>query len=198
MANSESSIHNIEKIGNLIIYLVDEIKKKYKRQLYLTKLLKLLYIIDETAVKETSVPITGLTYKAWKMGPVAYDVYKDLQYEKSDQLSFYVEAKKPKGDSNDWALINSVNKFDDSEFSDYEINLIDRVIDDYGAYDKDQLIELLHEDGSLWKQVVDENHLQKIFETENTSQYKIDLSLLLAGDKHKLELFRNAQDSLKL
>jgi len=199
MANNESTIPNIEKIGNLIIYLVDEIDKKYKQPLFLTKLLKLLYIIDENAVKETGVPVTGLSYSAWKMGPVAFEVYKDLKHENSDKLSCYVEAKKGVGISGyEWAKINSVNKFDDSEFSDYEIELIDKVIDEYGAYDKDKLIELTHEKGGLWKQVVDENKLEEYFKKENTSSCEIDLSRLLKNDPHRLELFKNAQDSLKL
>ena len=192
-SNSESPMPNLNKIGNLIIYLVNEIDKKHRQPLFLTKLLKLLYIIDETSVKETGVPVTGLVYKVWKMGPVAYDVYVDLKHNDSEQLSMYAEAKKGDGD---WALIKSVNKFDDSEFSDYEIELIDQIINKYGHYSKDELIELLHEEGGLWKKVVDEKNLA--FEKDKTSPHKIDLSQLIADDSHKLELFRNAQESLKL
>lgn len=191
-----SGIPNLEKVGNLIIYLVDGIKKKYRQETYLTKLLKLLYIIDETSVRETGVPVTGLDYSVWKMGPVPYFVYKDLMHDNSNLLSFFAEAKK--GEKGDWALIKSVNTFDDSEFSDYEITLMDRVINDYGYLQKDRLIELLHEEGSLWKNLVDQYKLEDAFKKENTSHYKIDLSKVIEHDPLKLSIFNDANDSLKL
>lgn len=192
-------MNNLDKIGNLIIYLVDEIEKRHLQKVFLTKLLKLLYIIDETAVKETGVPVTGLDYRVWKMGPVAFDVYSDLAKNGSEQLGFFAEAKKPDSASErDWALIKSVSKFDDSEFSDYEMSLFDKVINEYGYLKKEDLIELLHEEGSLWKKVVDEKGLKKFFETENTSSHKIDFSKLLDNDPQKLEVFLNAQESLKI
>ena len=192
--SSESPMPNLDKIGHLIIYLVDEIWNRHRQPLFLTKLLKLLYIIDETAVKETGAPVTGLDYRVWKMGPVPFEVYKDFMYDNSEKLSFFAEAQK-KGES---VLIKSVNKFDDSEFSDFEMHLIDRIVDKYGLYQKDALIEFVHEEGSLWKKVVDENGLQRIFERENTSPHKIDFSELVANDPVKLEIFKNAQESLKL
>ena len=105
-------IPNLDKIGQLIIYLVDKIDERYRQKVYLTKLLKLLYIIDETAIKETGAPVTGLDYRIWKMGPVAFEVYKDLKYDNSEKLSFFVEAKKD--DHDESALIQSINQFDDS------------------------------------------------------------------------------------
>jgi uncharacterized phage-associated protein len=95
-------------------------------------------------------------------------------------------------------LIQSVNTFDDSEFSDYEIRLIDRIIDSYGHYQGNAFIELLHEEGSLWKKVVDERGLAKKFEHQNTSDHKIDFSQLVGHDPLKLQILKNAQESLNL
>lgn len=195
-ANSDSSMPNLDKIGNLIIYLVDKIHEKYRQKVYLTKLLKLLYLVDETAVKETGVPVTGLDYRVWKMGPVPYPVYKDLMHDSSEKLSSFAEADK-KNDG-ERALIKSTNTFDDSEFSDYEMNLIDRIINEYGYFQPDALVSHLHRQDSLWKQIVDKHNLDKRFEHENTSHYKIDLSQLVANDPVKLEMFRNARESLNL
>lgn len=197
--NRDSPIPNIDKVGNLIIYIVDEIDKKYRQSLFLTKLLKLLYLIDETSVKETGAPVTGLNYKVWKMGPVAYDVYVDLMKNNSEQLSFFAEAKKLDAKSErELALIKSVNKFDDSEFSDYEIDLFDRIIKEYGDATSELLISRLHEEGTLWSKIVKEQNLEKTFEHKQTSPFSIDLSQLVANDPYKLELFKNAQESLKL
>jgi len=199
--NSESPIPNLEKVGNLIIYLVDQIKEKHRLPLFLTKLLKLLYIIDETSVKETGAPVTGLDYKVWQMGPVAYDVYVDLMHKNSDQLSSFAEAKKSENTSVEkgWAKIESVNKFDDSEFSEYEMELIDRIVDEFGYYKKEDLVEILHKEGSLWSKIVKDKNLEALFAADKTtSNYTIDLSKLIESDPAKLEIFRNAQDSLKL
>lgn len=189
------SIPNLEKVGNLIIYLVDQVRKKHRQAVHVTKLLKMLYIIDETSVKETGVPVTGLDYKVWKMGPVAYAVYTDFAHNNSQQLCSFAEAKTGEGERK---KIESTNRFDDSEFSDYEMNLIDTVIDKYGALDGSALIDLLHEEGSLWKKIVDEKGLEQKFETEATSPFKIDLRTLIADDPQKLENFNTAKESLNL
>lgn len=194
-ANSDSPIRNLDKVGNLIIYLVDEIRDRHRQPLFLTKLLKLLYLIDETAVKETGVPVTGLDYKVWKMGPVPYGVYVDLMHNGSEQLSTFAEAKPGEAD---WKLIESTGKFDDSEFSDYEMDLIDRIVNQFGYHHIDSLIDLVHEEGSLWKRIVEKYHLEKKFKHESTSTHKIDFSELILNDPVKLEIFRNAQESLNL
>ncbi|HEY5570416.1 MAG TPA: type II toxin-antitoxin system antitoxin SocA domain-containing protein, partial [Bacteroidales bacterium] len=54
---------NKDKIGNLIVLLATRLKP-----LYHTKLIKLLYLIDEEAVKEDGVPVTWLEYKVWQFG----------------------------------------------------------------------------------------------------------------------------------
>jgi len=198
-SENQPTIPNLDKVGNLIIYLADEIEKKHHLPLFLTKLLKLLYIIDETSVKETGAPVTGLEYRVWKMGPVTYDVYVDLMKNKSEQLGFFAEAKKSDSASDrDWALIKSVNKFDDSDFSDYEMDLVDKIITDYGADADVDLIERLHQEGTLWRKIVDEKHLDELFRNKPTSRFTINLAELIADDKQKLDAFNTAKDSLKL
>lgn len=187
---------NVEKVGNLIIYLVDEIQTRFRQKLFVTKLLKLLYIIDETAVRETGVPVTGLDYGVWEKGPVAKDVYIDLAKKDAEQLSLYVDVKD--SDDKDWKLIQSINQFDDSEFSDYEMELIDRVIENDGHKDSKVLIRKLHGKNTLWSKSVKEHGLKKQFKEKPTSKILIDFSKLLEGDSHKLELFYNSKDSFKL
>lgn len=196
---SHTELPNLDKIGNLIVYIVDGIREKYRQNTYLTKLLKLLYIIDETSVKETGAPVTGLDYRVWKMGPVAYEVYKDFVFDESNQFATFAEGKKSisKITNNDNVKIETVNRFNDDEFSDYEIDLIDRVIDQFGHYDGEALINLLHEKGSLWDKIVEANQLMPLFEKQNTTDFRIDLSEVL-NDPHKKELFKNAKDSLTL
>ena len=53
-----------------MVYLSERISP-----IYHTQLIKLLYLIDEEAVKDDGVPVTWLDYKAWQYGPVAPDTY---------------------------------------------------------------------------------------------------------------------------
>lgn len=143
------------------------------------------------------MPVTGLDYRVWKMGPVAYAVYADLAHNNAEQLGSFAEAKTKAGDAES-KKIESTNRFDDAEFSDYEMNLIDSVIDKYGVLDGNALVGLLHEEGSLWKNIVDDKGLAQKFETESTSPFKIDLRLLIADDPQKLERYNTAQESFNL
>ena len=56
---------NRNLIGNILILLSTRCKP-----LYHTKLLKLLYLIDEEATKRTGTPLTWLSYNVWQFGPV--------------------------------------------------------------------------------------------------------------------------------
>ncbi|HWY33202.1 MAG TPA: type II toxin-antitoxin system antitoxin SocA domain-containing protein, partial [Nitrosopumilaceae archaeon] len=47
--------------------------------IYITRLLKLLYLIDETSIKEIGVPATILEYNVAKNGPLAVDLWSDLK-----------------------------------------------------------------------------------------------------------------------
>jgi len=163
-------IYNRTKIGNLFIYLADNVDN-----LFLTKLLKLTYIIDELAVKETGTPVTWLRYKVWKMGPVPRKIHANLTFESGDFFSEFIDVEhvpELKG-----RKIKSNNKFDDSEFSDYEMELINKVIQEFGHFTSTELIQMLHHSNSLWHKMVIEKNLQPIFDSgeESTSPYSIDL-----------------------
>ena len=141
-----NGIVNIEKVANTLVFLTERIGETY-----LTKALKLLYIIDELSVKETGVPFTWLEYKAWEMGPVAESVYDELRYKihninSESNFSKYISVKKvenPVVNEFESFLISPVACFTDDEFSDYELQLLDRVIEKYGNYSGKDLIKIL-------------------------------------------------------
>ena len=68
----------IDKIGNTMVYLSKNIKRLSK-----TKLLKLLYILDEISIKSSGIPFLNLQYKVWKYGPVSAELFIDLS-QKND------------------------------------------------------------------------------------------------------------------
>lgn len=186
--------HNMEltltqdKAFNALIYFAERIQP-----LYLTKAIKLLYIADEKAIRDSGVPITWLNYKAWKLGPVAEDVYNKLKDISQLQKSGIglgelgpIHTSIPPEHLPDGIILEPTKGFDDAQFSDYEIDVLDAVIKDYGKYTGEQLIDILHQENSLWHKVVKENNLQAQFDLKsNRSDFIVELTDLLDTDFKK-------------
>ncbi len=193
---------NNDKIGNLLVFLASRCEK-----LCLTKALKLLYIIDETAVKETGVPVTWLNYQAWQHGPVANDIYEEIRSERHhvhaaheiSTLDFIkTDTSYNKKRKQNETFLTAKIDFNDEIFSDYEIQLFQRIIEKYGRLTSNELIELLHKEGSLWDKVVKENNLYKDFELlSGKSEHSIPLYSLNEGDIMKRMAFKSAYESLE-
>ncbi len=173
----------------LIVYLASKISN-----LYITKLLKLLYIIDEAAVKETGVSITSLDYNVWQHGPVNTEIYNKLNFNLDDNLFNYISIRENKLGK----IITNIEKFQDDEFSDYEIELIDKTVEQYGKLSSNQLIEILHKQGSLWDKIVKEKNLDEKFKFSevNTSPYKINFEDLLKNDSLKHDIYKTSLESI--
>ena len=177
---------NKEKIGNLMVYIL-----KHQGIVFHTQLIKLLYLIDETAIKANGIPITWLDYKAWQFVPVAPETYY-IKYKKSVFDSFISLYENNIGE-NKLLLFPKVD-FDDSEFSDYEMDLIDEVLKEYGTKSPSQLVNVTHEKGSLW----DLTRIQ--YGIDFTKTTKTDISLdftrLIENDKLKLMKYREAEENM--
>lgn len=171
------------KIGNLLNYLSTRIP-----DLSMTKALKLLYLIDETAYMRTGVPVTWLDYKVWEMGPVAEELYNELRYDQSlvqngepITLEPFIETTKKNGSEGQVQItIRPKGNYNLNEFSDFEQELIDNVIDRFGFYTAKQLINLLHENNTLWHKCVSDNNLKLNFKVySKKSNHSIDFAELI-------------------
>ncbi|AFM02956.1 hypothetical protein Fleli_0480 [Bernardetia litoralis DSM 6794] len=128
--------------------------------LYLTKTLKLLYLIDETSVREIGVPITWLDYQVWKLSPVPKKLFVELRHnvkefyqDKKVSLEDYITVERipnPVKNRFDSYILKHRTTFDDGEFNDYEIELIDRIIAENKHLSSIKLVEKLHKKGTLW------------------------------------------------
>lgn len=169
--------YNKELIGNLMILLAVSCKP-----LYHTKLLKLLYLIDEESVKRTGAPITWLNYKVWVHGPVTEDVfYSKLKgYNKfSDYVEFSIV-------DNGSCIIKPAADFDDGEFSDIDLDIIHDVIEKYGSKTSRQLVEQTHRVDSLYDTTKKKYGIE-FSEANCTSDIDIDFQQLLTTDAQKAE-----------
>lgn len=169
--------YNIDRIGNIILYLAVSIK-----YLYLTKLIKLLYLIDETSIKESGVPITWLDYKVWEKGPVPKSIYIDLKHDDAKLFSDLIESV----DDGSGQRILAKKEANISDFSEYEFNILKKIIKDFGGMSGEQLVDYLHKSGSLWDKIVNEKNLKTHFEISPTSNHSIDFEKLLDNPYKKM------------
>ena len=66
--------HNREKLINAAIYFADNTQHCGK-----IKLIKLLYLLDFEHYRQTGIPVTGLEYRAMKMGPVPMALFEEWE-----------------------------------------------------------------------------------------------------------------------
>ena len=102
------------KIGNAVVYVAQHIDNLSK-----TKLLKLLYLMEEYSVVRFQTPFLGLPYEVWQAGPVAKDIFIDLS-ETPVLLDGFVR-KKVEADK---TYIEAIRAFSDEEFSDNDMTVM--------------------------------------------------------------------------
>lgn len=148
---------------------------------------------DEHAVKKSGVPITWLDYKVWKYGPVPEEVYNLVKRTanlrqigaEADPLP-YIDVTQPPAPLPDGVLLVPKKTFDDSRFSDFEIDVLDQIIDQYGRCTSEQLVDILHDKDSLWHKIASENNLEEQFQLKsNRSDHVIEFTELLDTDYKK-------------
>lgn len=176
----------IDKIGNTIVYLVSNIQDISK-----TKLLKLLYIIDEISIKNSGIPFLNLEYKVWKFGPVASDIFVELSSSPS-MLKDYIERKATKEGH---IVIRAKKDFCDDEFTDNELDLLNFVIDKFKDSTANELISITHRKFSPWYNAAIKNSVYDLLNNEmiSSTDIKVDMRELISYDERKLELYEDYQ-----
>lgn len=182
------AMSDIEKLGNAVVYIAERVPDLSK-----TKLLKLLYFMEEYSVKRFHTPFLGLPFEVWQAGPVVKDVFIDLS-ETPVLLDGFVKKEVREGNT----YISAVTAFCDDEFSDNDMTVMDEVLKKYGSMTAKRLVALTHQKGSLWYKVAERNHLLEAFNEGrlNNSDYTIDFSEDLTGCAQ--EFYKEQADFLRL
>jgi len=159
------------KLGNTCVYMAQRIPDLSK-----TKLLKMLYFMEEYSVMRFKTPFLGLPFEVWQAGPVVKDVFVDLS-EIPVLLDGFVKRVQQDGAT----YVEPVTEFCDDEFSDNDIIVMDDVIKRYGHMTAKELVQLTHQEGSPWWKVAKENGLLEAFNDKlmNNSVYTIDFAEVL-------------------
>ena len=175
------SEQQIDKVGNAIIYFSNKIDELSK-----TKAIKLIYILDELSIKKSGVPFFNLKYKVWKFGPVSEEIFIDLSSEIT-LLKNYIGRTSEDGVT----IIKPVTAFNDDEFSDNDIELLDFVIDKFGGKTAKELVFFTHRKNSPWHITATENSVLQLLENEeiNNTELLVDMSSLVSHDERKKSLY---------
>ncbi len=176
----------VEKIGNSLIFLANGMGMLYK-----TKALKLIYLLDEISVSRQGLPFFNLEYKVWQAGPVSVDLYEEFNEHPFMLENFINLEYDEKG-----TRIVPKKAFSDDEFSPLDIALLQEVVDNYKWVPAEKLVDLVHRRDSPWYIVADENHLLDDFTNKrmNTTDFIVDLSVLIKNDPKKLALFNENKE----
>jgi len=165
---------NKDLIGNLIIYIVD-FCKNMSMPLYQTKLLKLLYLIDEESVRQIGSPITWLEYDIWQKGPVPAAIYFS-KFPHTNKLEEYVSFEER---SNKYLVVKK-KTFEDTNFSEIDLEIINDVLLKYGKKTSDELIKKI-----------------RFTLNNHTSNESIDFLQLIANDQIKQFNYLAARECLE-
>ena len=172
--------NQIDKLGNTLIYLLDHCKDLSK-----TKLLKLIYILDEVSIKKSGIPFFNLDYKIWQYGPVSEELFIEL----SDQPSLLKNFIK----QNTKGEIESYKSFDDGEFSDNDMELLDYVIDLFASKTATELVNYTHRQPTPWYKTADKNGVLELLENGNITNTEIlvDMADLVSHDARKRIIYED-------
>jgi uncharacterized phage-associated protein len=170
----------IDKIGNTIIYLRNRIGDHLSK----TKIIKLLYFLEEFSVKKYGRPFLNLEWEVWHLGPVSEDLFAEIN--EPFMLDEHIQHSHKLG--LDGCFIDSKHDFIDDEFSDADIELMDILIDEIGGFNANALIDLAHKPHTLWYKMAKENNLLESFnnKSKTTTDLKINLQELLPEDKYDI------------
>ncbi len=186
------SKNQIDKLGNAIIFLTEKIPGLSK-----TKLIRLLYIIEEQSVITLNRPFFDLEFQVWQAGPVPREIFVDLSNDEADikplLLGEYIGISV---DGQNNRYIKAIRQFSDDEFSDNEIELLENIADKFGKKTAGELVNYLHRPNTLWYKLAKEHDLLRLFESKsvNSSDVEIELVKLIEGCPQKVGYYNEQKE----
>lgn len=171
----------IEKLGNTLIYLCNKMSDLSK-----THLLKLIFIIEESSIKNNGIPFFDLTFNVWKLGPVSVDLFAELSGQQN-LLKGYVD----KEIRNTHTYFISTKEFSDDQFSDNDMLLLDGIIKRFLHCSTRDLIAHTHKVGSPWFKAANKRGIYEKLERGEitTTPFEIEFDDFVENDTAKFERY---------
>jgi uncharacterized phage-associated protein len=150
--------------------------------------------LEEASVKKFGTPFFGIDFQLWKLGPVSKDIYIELSDETPVLLGEYIIR-----DAYDNTLFTAATSFNDDEFSDNDIYLMDKIAAFAKHKSAKDLVEHTHSENSLWRKSALKNGVLEKLEssTVNSTDNIIDFSLLFDDNDYLKERYASAMENLE-
>lgn len=161
------------------------------------KLLKLMYLAERESLRAMSTSITGDTFYSMKRGPVmsaTYDLIKDDEaWLDFDHENWTRTIEPPAG-----FKVRLKAEFDaPSVLSDFEMQLVDHIWDDFKDVDQWDLVDWMHETFPEWKNTTSRTPIElgDIFRALGFDESETGARILLQRELARLErLLSEARD----
>lgn len=169
--------HHREKMINVAVYFATHTNCCGK-----IKLIKLLYLLDFEHFRQTGASVTGLEYRAMKMGPVPIELYQEwdaLEPDFADAIDivpekvvdFVRESVRPK------------RAFDDSHFTKRELRLMSELAERFRDDLSKPMIGITHQERGPWA---------AIWDTGRGNLQRIPYALAISDDDPHAQVIRDA------
>ena len=172
----------LDKIGNAMIFLSKAIPGLSK-----TKMLKLLYLLDEFSISRSGIPFFNLQYKVWRLGPVAQEIFVELS-DKLIKFEKYIDVE-----SNGGTYIRPKSDFCDDEFSDNDLELLKEFSAKFKSAAARDLIEYTHKPNTPWRSAAEEYGVYELLEngTITNTDIVINMGSLVSNDARKKSIYEH-------
>jgi uncharacterized phage-associated protein len=140
--------HDRERLINAIIYFA-----KNTNHCGITKLMKLLFLLDFDHFKLTGRSVTGQEYFAYPKGPVPGEIHDELSNELEDDLAKAITIVPEQMYDHKRLTIKALGDFDPSLFSNRELRLLDSISSQYRDHLSKQMVDVTHAENGVWDQV---------------------------------------------
>src|SRR5450759_4848767 len=118
--------HDRERLINAIIYFA-----KNTKHCGITKLMKLLFLLDFDHFKLTGRNVTGQDYFAYPMGPVPGEIHDEITSDFGDDLAAAITIVPERMYDHERLTVKAVGGFDPGLFSNRELRLLESISKEY-------------------------------------------------------------------
>ena len=170
------------RVGNAVLYLSQNVEDLSK-----SKLIKLLYLMEEAMVRRHQSPFLALQYEVWQYGPVAKEIFVGFSNTPTILREYvYTSA------TEDGTYIYPNRDFNPKEFSNEELQVMTAIVSEYGNLKARELKDITHSPEGLWYKKALATGLLEAFERQEctSSDEVIDFAELLSQELRPVYLQR--------
>jgi len=131
----------MNELDDVIIYILYKIRN-IKQNIGITRMLKLLYLIDLVALARTNNKITNVKYYYYAFGPYSNRIIEELNKLVDKKIIIDNKFYTKNGISHDYGL-NNYNK-NNFNINKEQKDIIDEILTKYGKMDLDKLLDIIY------------------------------------------------------